>query len=270
MHLLLLIVIFTSLGGVLSLLLAAVFLLLSTPLQNKLLPHGVSFATGALLAVAFAGLIPQAYTTIAPSHFQALSGTILAGILAFFVLEKLLLWRHCHAISCEAHGDTHNHRSTGTLIIVGDSLHNFIDGVLIAAAFLLDTKLGIITAIAVAAHEIPQELGDFAILLASGYSRSRALLFNVLSSFATIAGGVIAYYFLQDLQETLPFLLGLAASSFIYIAIADLIPSLHKKTDLASSCQQILLITFGIAVIILLHQVVGHEATASDDFSHQH
>ena len=162
-----------------------------------------SFAIGALLAVAFWGLIPEAFEQVESEQFQALSGTILVGILGFFVLEKLLIWRHCHFGHCEAHdgqhdprhehGHVHSHsyahgsaKSAGTLIILGDSIHNFVDGVLIAAAFLTDVQLGIVTSLAVAAHEIPQEVGDFAILLDSGYSRSKALFYNVLASLTTV------------------------------------------------------------------------------------
>jgi len=257
LDLLILIIIFTAIGGILSVIAAGLILLLPEKQRNKVLPHGISFAIGALLAVAFWGLIPHAFEEIRPNQFQALSGTILAGILGFFVLEKLLIWRHCHAESCEAHGDDYDrdHKSAGTLIIIGDSIHNFVDGVLIAAAFLTDVKLGIVTSLAVAAHEIPQEVGDFAILLHSGYSKSKALFFNVLASFTTVIGGVLAYYTLEDLHEVLPFFLALASSSFIYIAVADLIPSLHKKTDIKTSLHQIILILAGVLVIASLHGV---------------
>ncbi len=264
MDLLILIIIFTAIGGVLSVLAAGVFLLLPDELRAKVLPHGISFAIGALLAVAFWGLIPHAFEEVNPDQFQALSGTILAGILGFFVLEKLLIWRHCHSVSCEAHGEDshddghnhdHGHKTAGTFIIIGDSIHNFVDGVLIAAAFLTDVKLGIVTSLAVAAHEIPQEVGDFAILLQSGYSKSKALFYNVLASFTTVIGGVLAYYSLEDLHDTLPFFLALASSSFIYIAVADLIPSLHKKTDIKTSLHQIVLILAGVLVISSLHDI---------------
>lgn len=255
-----LIIIFTAIGGVLSILIASIFLLLPENLRSRILPHGISFAIGALLAVTFWGLIPHAFEAVKPDQFQTLSATILAGILSFFILEKLLIWRHCHSGSCEAHGDDEhtdhdNHKSAGTLIIIGDSIHNFVDGVLIAAAFLTDVKLGIVTSLAVAAHEIPQEVGDFAILLETGYSKSKALFYNVLASFTTVIGGILAYYCLEDLHEILPFFLALASSSFIYIAVADLIPSLHKKTDLKTSLQQIMLILFGVLVISALHSV---------------
>ncbi|MCK4843152.1 MAG: ZIP family metal transporter [Methylococcales bacterium] len=258
MELLILIIIFTAIGGVLSVLAAGIFLLLPEKQRNKVLPYGISFAIGALLAVAFWGLIPHAFEEVKPEQFQTLSGTILAGILGFFILEKLLIWRHCHSESCEAHAEEHHndgHKSAGTLIIIGDGIHNFVDGVLIAAAFLTDVKLGIVTSLAVAAHEIPQEVGDFAILLHSGYSKSKALFYNILASLTTIIGGVLAYYSLEDLHEILPFFLALASSSFIYIAVADLIPSLHKKTDIKTSVHQIILILAGVLVISSLHEI---------------
>jgi len=256
LDLLILIIIFTAIGGVLSVLAASSFLLLPDSSRRKVLPHGISFAIGALLAAAFLGLIPHAFEEVDSEQFQLLSGTILIGILAFFGLEKLLIWRHCHASGCETHDDSttdNEHHSAGTLIIIGDSIHNFVDGVLIAAAFLTDPQLGIVTSLAVAAHEIPQEVGDFAILLQSGFSRSKALLYNVLSSLTTILGGILAYYGLDHLHHLLPFFLALAASSFIYIAVADLIPSLHKKTDLKTSLQQIGLILTGVFIIGSLH-----------------
>jgi zinc and cadmium transporter len=268
LNLLLLIIVFTAVGGVLSVIAAAVFLLLPDDRRDSVVPHGISFAIGALLSVAFWGLIPEAFANIKPEQFQTLSGTILAGILGFFVLEKLLIWRHCHSEACEAHGDeahdaSHNHdlaehhhgidKSAGALIILGDGIHNFVDGVLIAAAFLTDVKLGIVTSLAVATHEIPQEVGDFAILLHSGYSKSKALIYNILASFSTVLGGILAYYSLAGLQDSLPYFLALAASSFIYIAVADLIPSLHKKTDMKTSLQQIALIAAGVLLICSLH-----------------
>lgn len=261
MNLLLLIIIFTALGGVLSVLAAAVFLLLPHQHRNKVLPHGISFAIGALLAVAFWGLIPHAFEEINnPEKFQSLSGTILAGILGFFILEKLLIWRHCHFGSCDAHNEGHDehhhdHQASGTLIILGDAIHNFVDGILIAAAFLTDVKLGIVTSLAVATHEIPQEVGDFAILLQSGYEKKKALIYNVLASFGTVVGGILAYFSLEDLHNSLPYFLALAASSFIYIAVADLIPSLHKKTDIKTSLQQIALILAGVLLICTMHGI---------------
>jgi zinc and cadmium transporter len=266
-NLLLLIIIFTAVGGVLSVLAAGVFLLLPDQQREQVLPHGISFAIGALLAVAFWGLIPEAFEAVKPEQFQSLSGTILIGILGFFVLEKLLVWRHCHYGDCAAYDDEHEHKhehyhgvskSAGALIIIGDGIHNFVDGVLIGAAFLTDAHLGIVTSLAVAAHEIPQEVGDFAILLQSGYEKGKALLYNVLASLTTVIGGVLAYFSLANLHDKLPYFLALAASSFIYIAVADLIPSLHKKTDTKTSLQQIALIVAGVLLICTLHNIAHH------------
>jgi len=268
------IILFTALGGVLSVLAAAVFLLLPEHKQKHVLPHGISFAIGALLTGAFCGLIPHAFEEVPVEDMSTLSATILAGILLFFVLEKLLVWRHCHSHACEAHGEeshddhhhehghTHaiqaaGHRPAGMFIILGDSIHNFVDGVLIGAAFLTDVQLGIVTSLAVAAHEIPQEVGDFAILLHSGYKRGEALFYNILASLSTVVGGVLAYFSLGDLHHILPYFLTLAASSFIYIAVADLIPSLHQKTDIKTSLQQIGFILAGV-VLILVMQGIAH------------
>ena len=182
------------------------------------------------------------------------------GILFFFVLEKLVLWRHCHHDHCEAHDahpPAHDHGRSGLLILIGDTFHNFVDGVLIAAAFLEDTQLGIVTALAIIAHEIPQEVGDYLILLHSGYSRLRALAFNLLSSLATLVGAMLAYFALSQLTEWIPTLLGLAAASMIYVAVADLIPGLHKRTELKATLQQILLIGLGVASIAGVRALVG-------------
>ena len=142
------------------------------------------------------------------------------------------------------------------MILVGDSLHNFVDGVLIAAAFLTDLHLGIVTALAVAAHEIPQEISDFIILLQSGFSRGKALLFNLLSSLATVVGGILAYYALAEIEPVLPYILAVAAASFIYIAVADLIPGLHRRTQLTATLQQMTLIVAGVSVIYFAHSTL--------------
>ena len=269
MSTLLLIILFTAVGGVLSVMAAGVFLLLSEQQRHNILPHGISFATGALLTGAFCGLIPHAFEEVAVEDMSTLSATLLIGILLFFILEKLLVWRHCHSHACEAHGEDshddhgHNHthdnsrRVAGMFIILGDSIHNFVDGVLIGAAFLTDPQLGIVTSLAVAAHEIPQEVGDFAILLHSGYTRKKALLYNMLASLTTVIGGVLAYFSLGNLHHILPYFLTLAASSFIYIAVADLIPSLHQKTDTKTSLQQIGFILAGVALILVM-QGIAH------------
>ncbi len=257
MTLLVWIIIFSLLGGVLSVLAASVYLLLPDSPRQRLLPHLVSFAIGALLGAAFLALLPHAMSLGDDLHSLGL--TVLLGILAFFTLEKLVLWRHCHAHDCEAHGHSESSKpdsAPGVLILVGDGLHNLVDGVLIASAFLTDFHLGVVTSMAVAAHEIPQEVGDFAILLHSGFSRSRALLFNIISSLATIVGAVVAYYSFEDAQFLLPYVLAIAASSFIYVAVADLIPGLHKRTHFSATVQQLSLILLGVAVIYWAHSTL--------------
>jgi zinc and cadmium transporter len=252
------IIIFCLLGGLLSVLAAALFLVLSEHLRTLLLPHLVSFATGTLLGAAFLGLLPHALASVAGTDVHVIPMAVLLGLLGFFMLEKLVLWRHCHADHCEVHAPDEKGRdhSTGTMILVGDSLHNFLDGILIAGAFLTDFHLGVVTSVAVAAHEIPQEVGDFAVLLHSGFSRGRAFLYNILTSLTTVIGGVLAWFALQQMQAALPFVLAIAASSFIYIAVADLIPTLHKRVEGRATIQQVTLIAAGILLIYLAHSTL--------------
>jgi zinc and cadmium transporter len=237
-------------GGTLSAGLAA----LALTLRASWIPMLVSFAIGALLGAAFLQVIPHAFEQ-GEAHQVAFS--ILGGIFGFFVLEKLLLYRHCHTENCEVH-DAHDHGRSGTLIVVGDTVHNFVDGVLIAAAFLQSTELGVVTAVAIIAHEIPQEVGDFLILLHSGYSRLRALAMNLVSSTATLVGGVIGYFSLQLIDGLEPILLGVVAASMIYVAVADLIPGLHRRPELRDTAFQALLIALGIGAIAAVGAVVPH------------
>lgn len=241
-------------GGLLSVLAAAT---LTHAVRAAGVNHLVSYAIGALLGAAFLEIIPHALEDGNDPHRMA--AVILGGILFFFVLEKLVLWRHCHSDHCEAHDPhpEHDHGRAGLLIVVGDTFHNFVDGVLIAAAFLQSTELGIVTALAIIAHEIPQEVGDYVILLHSGYSRAKALAYNLLSSLATLVGALLAYFALSELKEWVPTLLGFAAASMIYVAVADLIPGLHKRAELKATLQQVLLIGLGIASIALTRALVG-------------
>jgi len=241
-------------GGTLSAGLAAA----SLALRATWVPMLVSFAIGALLGAAFLEVIPHAFEA-GEAHEVALA--ILGGIFGFFVLEKLLLWRHCHTENCEVHdlhATSHDQGRSGALIVVGDTVHNFVDGVLIAAAFLQSVELGVITAIAIIAHEIPQEVGDFLILLHSGYSRARALAMNLLSSTATVVGGVIGYFSLQVIADLEATLLGIVAASMIYVAVADLIPGLHKRPELRDTASQALLIALGIGAIAMVRVVLPH------------
>ena len=247
MSVLALIIAATLAGGILSVVAAAAF---AFSARAKDVPVLISFAVGALLGAVFLEILPHAFA-IAPS-FQQLAATILAGILLFFVLEKLVLWRHCHEAQCEAHDAQpaqHDHGRSGMMIMIGDTFHNFVDGILIAAAFLADVQLGVVTAVAIIAHEVPQEVGDFLVLLHSGYSRQYALGLNLLSSLAMVIGGVLAYFALQYVKHWIPSLLALAAASMLYVSVADLIPGLHRRPEIQATLQQVVLIAAGIGTI---------------------
>lgn len=252
------IILFSLLGSVLSVLAAALFLLLPAAQRERLVPYLVSFAVGALLGAAFLALIPHALTANGGIEPHRLGLAVLLGLLGFFLLEKMVLWRHCHSDHCEVHapGDHHNPSAAGTLVLIGDAVHNTVDGVLIAAAFLTDFHLGVVTALAVAAHEIPQELGDFAILLHSGFSRARALVMNLLVGATTLVGAIGAYYSLAGVMDIVPYVLAVAAASFIYIAVADLIPGLHRRPHFTATLQQVGLIGAGIVLIYLAHSTL--------------
>ena len=237
-------------GGLGGLLVASGVLLIKDSTRAKLVPWLVSYAVGALLGVSMLRLLPTSLEALAPRFGGDASSRVFAillgGILLFFVLEKLVLWRHCHTHDCEVH------EGTVLPIVVGDAFHNFVDGAVIAAAVLTSVPLGITTAVAVAAHEIPQEVGDFAILLHAGYSRSRALLLNVLSAAASALGAVAAFVAFDIVPLTLPYFLALAAASFLYVAMADLIPGLHRGRTDAGSMRQILLIAAGVATMLVI------------------
>ncbi len=289
-------------GGTLSVLLAA---LVAWRVQPRLIPVMVSYAVGTMLGLVFLDLLPHIFEQTTEYHRSA--AWILAGVLGFFILEKLVLWRHDHgaadidestpeAALAHAHGRPHEHvqlevhththvhahahaltkhhhahghhhghgeaatgkTSSAWMVIIGDGFHNFTDGLAIAAAFTADFRLGVLTAVAVIAHEIPHELGNFVVLIHSGFSKARALLWNVISSLATLVGGLLAYFLLQIIEGAAPVFLCLAAASMIYVAIGDLIPSLHRRTKLGDSLSQLALIGLGIASIWLVHVVVGY------------
>ena len=232
-------------AGAVSMLLAG---LLAFTVFSAWIPRMVSYAVGVLLGAAFLDVLPEALEQ--GGNMEAIGATMLAGVSGFFVLEKAAIWRHHHE-HCDTPLHEHVSRRTGTMILIGDGFHNFVDGVAIAAAFLADVKLGVATALAMVAHEIPQELGDFMVLLNSGYARSKALLFNLLSSLASVVGGIIGYLLLEDAQAAIPYILAVAAASFIYIAVADLIPHMHRSTDARSTAWQIALIAAGVATIVV-------------------
>ena len=237
-------------GALLSVVSAGVLALRASANQVPML---ISYAIGALLGAVFLEILPHAFEQT--GSVRNLAAVILGGILFFFVLEKLVLWRHCHAEQCEAHdhhADPNDHGRSGMMIMVGDTIHNFVDGVLIAAAFMADTGLGIVTALAIIAHEIPQEVGDFVILLHSGLSKARAFAFNLIASGATLVGGLLAYFALRSMQDWVPTLLGLAAASMLYVSVADLIPGLHRRPELRATLEQVVLIALGVGSIALV------------------
>jgi zinc and cadmium transporter len=235
----------SMLGGLGGLLVASGILLINDSRRARLIPWLVSYAVGALLGVSMLAILPNALDSLPASR---VFGTLLLGILAFFVLEKLVLWRHCHIHDCEVHD--------GSVfpVLIGDAFHNFVDGAVIAAAVMTSVPLGVSTALAVAAHEIPQEVGDFAILLHAGYSRRRALLLNVTSGLASAGGAIVALVALNQVPVILPYCLALAAASFLYVAMADLIPGLHRGRTDAHSMRQIVLIAAGVATAFVLVQ----------------
>ena len=234
------IIAFTLLGSVGAILGAALLLLFPQAVRKVLLPYLVSYAVGTLLGGAFLGLIPAGLQKAPAELFMA---AMLGGYLAFFMLEKLVLKRHSLAHEGGAR------KSAGPLILIGDAFHNFVDGTVIAAGFMTSQDLGITVALAVIAHEIPQEVGEFAILLDNGYSRRKAFLLNTLSATAALPGAVLAYFWLGRAEGIVPYMLAVSAASFVYIASVDLIPSLHQDVKREASLRQIILLLAGIATI---------------------
>lgn len=229
-------------GSVLGVLAAALFLALPERRRSGLLPALVSYATGTLLGAAFLGLLPKALSVAPPAPVLAAA---LGGIFFFLGLEKTLLWRHCHNEHCDVHS------SAGAMIVIGDALHNFIDGVLIGSALLVSPALAFTSTLAVVAHEIPQETGDFAIMLSAGWSRKKALWANIISSLATLPGAFAAYYALGCFKAALPYVMAVSAASFIYIALADLIPAAHRTPRASGPVSQFLLGLAGVGTIAI-------------------
>jgi zinc and cadmium transporter len=253
--LLLIVMLFAALGGIASAAFAVVFLWVREEHGVRILPHFVSFATGALLGAALLALLPEAMASAGAAGAHRIGLTLIAGLGVFFVIEKLVLWWHAHDA-----GHVHDHardHASGVLVLVGDSLHNALDGALIAAAFLGSLQLGALTTFAVAAHEIPHRVGDFAILVQAGLSRPRALLLNLATGIASVLGAVVAYFGLRETQQALPYALAFAAAGFLYIAVAGLIPGLHRRADPRTSAIQVLLIAAGIAVVAGAERLSG-------------
>jgi len=266
------IILFTALGGIASAAFAGVFLLIPEATGRRLLPHFISYATGALLGAALLALLPEAIQSVGADGAQGIGVALLIGLGIFFVIEKLVLWWHMHSNGHDSshdpdgdhghdsaheqdgrydhYGHTHSRdTASGVLVIIGDSIHNALDGVLIAAAFLTSFPLGLVTTFAVAAHEIPHRVGDFAILVHSGMSRGRALVMNMATGLTSVIGGIAAYFGLQKAIGALPYALALAAAGFLYIAVAGLIPGLHRRVDPRTSLAQVILMGLGVGTI---------------------
>jgi zinc and cadmium transporter len=238
-------------GGALSALMASAFLLLGERRRTRLLPHLISFATGAMLAAALIGLLPEAVRSVGVAGIDGIGIALLGGIGLFFALEKFVLWRHCHTQECETHvpHERQRDRAASWIVLFGTGLHNAFDGVLIAAAFLSDPRLGLMTAIAITAHEVPQELGDLAVLLHAGLTARQALLLNLASSLTSVLGGVTGYIALRHSLVLLPYAICVAAASLLYVAVADLIPGLHRRVEARAAVGQVVLIAAGAATL---------------------
>jgi zinc and cadmium transporter len=262
------IILFTAIGGIASAAFAGVFLLVPDATGRRLLPHFISYATGALLGAALLALLPDAIESVGPEGAHGIGVALLVGLGIFFVIEKLVLWWHTHSNGRGhehaghehaghdhgghdhgGHAHDHGRHASGVLVIIGDSIHNALDGVLIASAFLTSFPLGLVTTFAVAAHEIPHRVGDFAILVHSGMSRNRALFMNMATGLTSVLGGVAAYFGLQRALGTLPYALALASAGFLYIAVAGLIPALHRRADPRTSLAQVVLMGLGVGTI---------------------
>ncbi|NDY89686.1 ZIP family metal transporter [Ideonella livida] len=250
----------TLAGGLLSVLVAAT---LTYAVLGRLVRHLVSLSTGVLLGTALLHVLPEAFESGADTH--ALFSTLLGGLLFFFLLEKAELYRHDHHHEGDGHGHHHHFDAQrvgrgGYSVLVGDSIHNFCDGVIIAAAFIASPQLGLTTAVAVILHEIPQEVGDTIVLINAGFSRTRALVYNGLSGLAAVVGGLMGYWVVGAWDGLFPFLLVIAASSFIYVAVADLIPQMQRRLPVREIVSQVLWIGAGLGLVLttlsLLH--AGH------------
>jgi len=253
------IVLATLAGGLLSVVIAAS---LTLAVLSRVVKGLVSLSAGVLLGTALLHVLPEAFESAATP--QALFGTLLGGLLFFWLLEKVELYRHAHHHEGDGHGHHHHFDAQqagrgGLSVLVGDSIHNFCDGVIIAAAFLADTGLGVVTALAIVAHEIPQEAGDYIVLLNAGFSRRKALLYNALSGLAAVAGGVLGYFLVVPWEAALPYLLVAASSSFIYVAVADLLPQLQQRLAWRETLAQVAWIGGGLGLVLLARALMhGH------------
>lgn len=201
--------------------------------------------------MAFVGLIPEAIEEVGEPHI--IMPYILGGILFFFIMEKIVIWRNCRDKTCEVHS-----HASGPIILMGDSLHNLTDGIVIAAAFLSEFNIGIVAGLTIIIHELAHETGDFGILIHSGYTKKKAFTYNIISSSTTIPASIISYFILDDIEFAVPFLLAISAASFIYIALSDLTPELHQHTDFKYIIRQLIIMILGIVLMMFLLSIGGH------------
>ncbi|MGW8390655.1 ZIP family metal transporter [Pseudoduganella sp. HUAS MS19] len=233
----------------------------SFALLSKVVEKMVSLSVGIMLSTSLLHALPEAFESgTDPRH---LFGALLAGLLAFFLLEKLAILRHSHHHEHDGHHHHHGHDKAeagraGWMILLGDGMHNFTDGILIAAAFLANPQLGIVTGVAIIAHEIPQEIGDFIVLLNAGFTRTRAYVYNLLCSLLSVAGGVLGYYTLDKASNLIPYVLVFASSGFIYIAVSDLMPQMQRRATMRETIPQVFLIALGV-VIVLFFTAGAHD-----------
>lgn len=246
------ILLFSILGSIGAICAAAAFVFIGEKYQKLLIPILVAFATGILLTASLLGLIPEAIEAV-EGEADLIMPYVLGGILFFFFMEKVVIWRNCRDKECEVHS-----HASGSIILLGDSLHNLTDGVVIAASFLINSALGIGAGLTIIVHELAHETGDFGILLLSGYSKKKAFIYNIVSSSTTIPAAILSYFLLTPILFVVPFMLAISAASFIYIALSDLTPDLHQVTDLKYSLRQIFFIFAGILTMVLLLLIGGH------------
>ncbi len=246
------IILFSILGSVGAISIAAIFVFLGDNIQKTLIPILIAFATGVLLTVAFLGLIPEAIEGAGDPHL--IMPFILGGILFFFIMEKIVIWRNCRDKTCEVHS-----HASGPIILMGDSLHNLTDGIVIAAAFLTGFNIGLVAGLTIIIHELSHETADFGILLHSGYSKKKAFIYNIISSSTTIPASIVSYFLLDSIESAVPFLLAISAASFIYIALSDLTPDLHQHTDFKYIIRQLTIMIIGILLMALILSIGGHQ-----------
>lgn len=252
MPLLATIIVFNFIGSIVSLI-GGLLLIWKKKITEKLTPYLVAFAAGSMLSVSFFDLLPEGVENGQELGFKITTVFLfcLIGIVTFFLIERFILWSHHH--HGKVHEETH---PTITLLIIGDSIHNFLDGLTIAATFLVSIPLGIVTSLAVGAHEIPQEMGDFATLLSKGINRNTVIIINAASALVSFLGVITGYYFLQNTKIFIPLLLGFAAGNFIYIASSDLIPEIHSVYNKESAIKQTIFFILGIATVYLFKNLL--------------